>query len=144
VNKHPPSPNGEAVAAHATIALSGGEKMKTFIISTSLVLALTQVGLAEKDLDSANTITPACKHFMRAKTAQSETTLSMAEDEGICIGIIDGIDEAADNVCVPGKVTRGQMVLVVIKYIDERPQRMHERFSKLAYEALKAAWPCKP
>jgi hypothetical protein len=35
------------------------------------------------------------------------------------------------------------MVLVVVKYIDERPERMHERFTKLAYEALKAAWPCK-
>jgi Rap1a immunity proteins len=35
------------------------------------------------------------------------------------------------------------MILTVIKYIDARPQRMNERFAKLAYEALKAAWPCK-
>jgi hypothetical protein len=117
--------------------------MRAFIIGLSLVLALTQVGLAEQDLDSANYLLPACKHLVRAKTAQSETTLVMAEDEGICMGIIDGIDEAAEDVCIPAGVLRRQKVLVVIKYIDERPQRMHERFSKLAYEALKAAWSCK-
>jgi Rap1a immunity proteins len=32
---------------------------------------------------------------------------------------------------------------VVIKYIEARPERMHEQFGKLALEALTAAWPCK-
>jgi hypothetical protein len=40
-------------------------------------------------------------------------------------------------------VTVGQTVAVVIKYIEARPERMHEDFGKLAYEALTAAWPCK-
>jgi hypothetical protein len=34
-------------------------------------------------------------------------------------------------------------VAVVIKYIEARPERMHERFGDLALEALTAAWPCK-
>jgi Rap1a immunity proteins len=33
-------------------------------------------------------------------------------------------------------------VAVVIKYIEARPERMHEPFADLALEALKAAWPC--
>jgi Rap1a immunity proteins len=40
-------------------------------------------------------------------------------------------------------VTTVQSVAVVVKYIEARPQRMHEPFGKLALEALTAAWPCK-
>ena len=29
------------------------------------------------------------------------------------------------------------------RYIEARPQRMHEPFGKLAFEALTAPWPCK-
>jgi hypothetical protein len=34
-------------------------------------------------------------------------------------------------------------VAVVIKYIEARPERMHEQFGDLVFEALTAAWPCK-
>jgi hypothetical protein len=44
---------------------------------------------------------------------------------------------------VPDGVTNRQGVAVVVKYIEARPERMHERFSVLAIEALTAAWPCK-
>jgi hypothetical protein len=36
-------------------------------------------------------------------------------------------------------VTTGQAVAVVVKYIETRPERMHEDFGKLAIEGLKAA-----
>jgi hypothetical protein len=41
------------------------------------------------------------------------------------------------------EVTNDQAVAVVIKYIEARPERMHEPFGMLALEALTAAWPCK-
>jgi len=40
-------------------------------------------------------------------------------------------------------VTTVQSVAVVVKYIEARPERMHELFGVLALEALTAAWPCK-
>jgi Rap1a immunity proteins len=46
--------------------------------------------------------------------------------------------------CIPDEVTRGQVVRVVIKYIDQHPEQTHELFGFLAYDALKEAWPCKP
>jgi hypothetical protein len=39
-------------------------------------------------------------------------------------------------------VTQGQAVAVVVKYIEARPERMHESFGKLALLALVTAWPC--
>jgi len=38
--------------------------------------------------------------------------------------------------CPPNGVTTVQSVAVVVKYIEARPQRMHEPFGKLALEAL--------
>jgi uncharacterized protein (DUF433 family) len=40
-------------------------------------------------------------------------------------------------------VTTDQAVAVVVKYIEARPERMHEQFGDLTFEALTAAWPCK-
>jgi hypothetical protein len=45
--------------------------------------------------------------------------------------------------CTPEGVTQGQILQVVIQYIDAQPARMHEDFRKLALEAMNAAWPCK-
>jgi hypothetical protein len=120
--------------------------MRAFIIVASLVLALTQVGLAAISRTQAMAETLAgCENFMRDDPKDARP-LSFREGyrEGDCTGTIAGIEEAAEDICQPDGVTFDQEVLVVVKYIEERPQPMHERFSKLAYEALKAAWPCKP
>jgi hypothetical protein len=45
--------------------------------------------------------------------------------------------------CRPREIALGQLVRVVLKYIDIRPERMHEDFRVLAIEAMKTAWPCK-
>jgi hypothetical protein len=45
--------------------------------------------------------------------------------------------------CPPKGSTGGQAVRVVIKYIDSRPERLHEDFLDLAAEALRTAWPCR-
>jgi hypothetical protein len=45
--------------------------------------------------------------------------------------------------CVPKEVTVGQQIRVITAYIDARPNRLHEDFRELAWEALKDAWPCK-
>jgi hypothetical protein len=36
-----------------------------------------------------------------------------------------------------------EVVRVVVEYIHARPERMDERFTTLALEALRGAWPCK-
>jgi len=62
-----------------------------------------------------------------------------------CAGFIEGLAYGAGGThfCQPEGVTPRQAVAVIIKYIEARPERMHERFGDLAIEALTAAWPCK-
>ena len=58
------------------------------------------------------------------------------------MGKVDGLAYAscAD---IPRGVNYEQSVRVVIRYIEMRPQTMHESFNALALEALRAAWPCR-
>ena len=45
--------------------------------------------------------------------------------------------------CVPQGVTVRRGVAVLLKYLDQRPQRWHENFLDLAIEAYGATWPCR-
>ena len=45
--------------------------------------------------------------------------------------------------CPSDGVRTGQMVAVVVRWIEQRPQRWHENFKVLALLALHEAWPCK-
>jgi Ssp1 endopeptidase immunity protein Rap1a len=68
---------------------------------------------------------------------------------GVCAGTIEGLGYMASLLprekrpCPPPSVTNGQVVRVVVAYIERRPQRMHENFKELTLEALHDAWPCR-
>jgi Rap1a immunity proteins len=50
----------------------------------------------------------------------------------------------SSGLCVPVGVSAQQAVRVVVEYIDRQSTaRMNEDMRLLAFEALKAAWPCK-
>jgi hypothetical protein len=44
---------------------------------------------------------------------------------------------------VPKKATNQQMARVIVRYVEARPEKMHEAFMLLAFEALHEAWPCR-
>ena len=116
---------------------------------TALTITPTTAG-AQEDRDSANHLMPGCQ------AALNNTAHDLA---AYCMGIVDGIAYTAalsspddivlhpwgKNKClsIPSEVTIFQMARVVVAYIEERPQRMHESFYGLAIEALHDAWPCR-
>jgi hypothetical protein len=112
------------------------------VIVAALMLSGGPVS-AEKDTTSANYVMRGCRGFLTDEGTHTEPFL-----EGWCAGIVHAALNylAGDNGnhCPPNGVTVGQSVRVVVRYIDARPARMHEDFKKLALEAMKAAWPCKP
>lgn len=94
---------------------------------------------AEEDTDSANYLTRGCRGFLAGKQGSAVDILVQGE----CFGQTLGIAFASPYVCRQQGVTYEQLLLVVVKYIDSQPARLHERFDKLALEALRVAWPCK-
>jgi hypothetical protein len=84
---------------------------------------------------------PGCHHFLQPDTPPTDAKVYLIA--ATCVGLVEGLAYARPGICTPPNVTRGQAVRVVVKYIDDRPQRLHEDFRELALEALRAAWPCK-
>lgn len=46
--------------------------------------------------------------------------------------------------CLPDGVTQGQVAKVVVKYMDDHPEKLHLRAEILVINSLIAAFPCTP
>jgi hypothetical protein len=127
--------------------------MRTIIMCAALALTITTAGAAEEDTNSANYIQPGCK---KLPTASDSTrggvygTVEQVFEAGDCMGRVSAAvalravrDDQHGCTVIPRSATKSQAVRVVVRYIEARPQRMHEPFVGLVMEALHDAWPCK-
>jgi hypothetical protein len=138
-----------ARSTHAKLVDRLGEgKVRTFIISASLVLALL-TGPASAAVDTANEVMPGCRSLLEKVRTKPHFNAdkSYNKEEEPCFLSLAAADVyalAEHDVCIPKGVTTGQKIAVVVKYIDEHPEDMHLKFKLLVHEALLKAWPCKP
>jgi hypothetical protein len=140
--------------------------MKWMLLGALTALTVTAAPGAEVNINSANYMLPNCRDFVNNKSPSGNLT-----GQGACAGTIDTLvfmgtilkislepdgwlaesvrrglaEDIRQSMCldIPRGVTGGQLIRVVIAYIDARPARMHEPFKGLALEALLKAWPCK-
>jgi hypothetical protein len=119
-------------------------RITSIIIGGALALTVTAANAA--DDQSANFVMPGCRAAI-ANALPSQAGLAF--HAGLCMGLVIGIRAATykrtDNLCadVPNGVTNEQLVRVVVRYIEMRPQDMHQPFIGLAMLAMVAAWPCR-
>jgi Rap1a immunity proteins len=137
--------------------------MRAFIISASLALALAQVGPAWAAGDNIAALVRGCRVYLGDLDDPHAR-----REEGECIGVVRGLTAAAltEGVdlamrqakgiyrksdpsplfCVPLNTANGEVVRVVIKYIDQHPPENTKGsdFALLALRALQEVWPCKP
>jgi hypothetical protein len=99
--------------------------------------------------NSAMSMKAGCEEFANKG---SNTNPTLIFNSGYCVGIIEGLMQKAQTpagvqvglpICGPATSTVGQAVLVVIKYMNDNPQELHESFMKVALHALVKTWPCK-
>jgi hypothetical protein len=116
---------------------------KRHAITIAAVIALLGqqgVAVAQSDVSSANYFMNGCRSFATKADARG------AFLHGSCVGRVATIFQFGRRyfgVCPPDGANVGQAVRVVILYIDQRPERLHELFLELALEALQQAWPCR-
>ena len=112
---------------------------KRHVIAAALVLfSQQQIALAQSPDASAKTMMPSCRDLMNAS---GRNGVGQAE----CLGIVRAMHYFARyyfGACSPERATVGQTLRVIVRYIDERPERLSERFEDLALEAILEAWPC--
>ncbi len=134
--------------------------MTTYKTISAVILfaavALSDYAVAQEDNDSFSYKTGAdyvqnCSGF--GDLLQAEPSLLMFLPQvmfcsGYTIGFMDGWtymdndDPKDDEICVPEKVTYLQMTKIVVKYIEEHPEREHEPVAILIPDALFDVFPC--
>jgi hypothetical protein len=115
--------------------------IRSLIIAGSVVLVQSFGGAASSAPPdrSANYYLPGC----RAITTNSQSVNQLFA-QGECIGIIEAV-ASMGPLCVPAGITFRQMTAVVVRWLDQHPERWNEDFMWLALDAMYAAWPwpCK-
>lgn len=97
--------------------------------------------MAADDTASANMTLPGCRPLPDDKN-RSYMFIDYVAAQATCTAQINAIVDTSDKVCPPDKSSYIQAQQVVVSYIDQRPTRLKERFTRLALEALVATWPC--
>ena len=70
------------------------------------------------------------------------TRVDVAFAAGFCMGIVEGAlwSLPRTDFCLPNDATTGQGLKVLVKYIDDHPEELHERTALLAAGAFVKAW----
>lgn len=63
---------------------------------------------------------------------------------GVLEGYESGVKPEKQLICLPAGISNGQIGLVVSKYLDTHPERLHTLSRFLVLDALHEAFPCKP
>jgi Rap1a immunity proteins len=102
----------------------------------SLLSSATAFGAQDNKAVSGNSLLEGCQ------AAVNEAS-SRQFQQGYCLGVIFTVGEMSPNVCPGNEVTALQSLRVVVKYMENHPESLHESFRALAIRALSAAFPCK-
>ena len=109
----------------------------------ALVVGMALPSLAQAQVSLINSGTKLLEQCSDWAKPDSEQTPSSYQASAFCSAYVAGVFDAMDNVCPPDGVTYGQMVRVVLKFLNDHPERLHEGRFRLVVDALRAAWPCK-
>lgn len=61
---------------------------------------------------------------------------------GVLDGYEIGVGPEKSLICLPDKVSRGQLTLVVAKYLEDRPEMLQNDPEYLVIDAISKAFPC--
>jgi Ssp1 endopeptidase immunity protein Rap1a len=116
------------------------------LIARVVLIAMVSNNFAnanDNDHQSAKSVLPACRSFI--KTPADEKFM-----QGYCAGLIEGLSFLSRGLppgefrsCIPNGVTISQMTTVVVRWLEQRPQRWNESFKGLALSAFHDEWPCQ-
>ncbi len=92
-----------------------------------------------------------CTGYLQAvndAAISAEVNIFIISKLGVTLAGPDKAREYAFNtfrgVCIPDKVPLLQLARVIVKWLHEHPERLHELISRLVKDAINDAFPCKP
>jgi hypothetical protein len=137
--------------------------LKAVAIGVALVLALVSAGVSAQTAGSGgqagvsgfgttgNELTQFC-HIENAFDRQAGSGAERMEDQlqdQACFGFLDAVASivtrepvAGWRACFPGGVTHGQLRDIILKFLDNHPEKLHLAAASLAAHAFAEAFPC--
>ena len=116
--------------------------MKSILILIVVLLgSLTTYGQGIEGPVDGKELLPMCK-VTAAYLSDGHTPQGNDFSEGYCLGLVTGVAETSDDVCSMG-VPSVQLVIAVVKFFDDHPDRLNLKNTTLVRQALIRAWPCK-
>ena len=96
----------------------------------------------QQDVTTGTWLLGSCQITVKATDDRTfqENDLESFRD-GFCRGMIEGVSKASPRVCLDD-VTYAQEVRIVLKYLQDHPEEIHQRNAILVDKALSRAFPC--
>lgn len=121
------------------------------LIKAALIIGL--VAASPYCIADGNELLRKCNATIQAADTSTKLAGKSHIDIGWCLGYFDGVRSSAhiyqtifkENqvYCIPESVENGQIIRVVIKYLNENPKDLHQHESLLTMAAIREAFPCQ-
>jgi hypothetical protein len=118
--------------------------MRKAAFATLFLVLLISLPRAAQAAGDGNAILPNCAAQVRAMDAPEGTSSWSDVSHGnYCLGMVRGVDGVDIDIAAPKDVTLGQLVRVVLLYMQTHPEELHKPDFVLVHEALHKAFPAK-
>lgn len=124
--------------------------MKTAIVVFAILFIIANQAMCDDKIVDGNLILEHCIKVQQFFEGRSSADSSKA---GICVGYIQGArdmhdvyqfaSKATPLFCIPSQVPNGQLVRILLKYLQSHPEKLHLNGGFLCSLAFVEAFPCK-
>jgi len=90
--------------------------------------------------NTGNWLLEGCRSQMQNKGASNPVQAEA------CIGGVRSVlvvGAANNDICAPQGMTEEQAIPIILRYVDAHPMKPGDMAGQVAYDALKAEWPCR-
>lgn len=125
-----------------------------FVFALTILFLSPYAFASTAELDG-NDLLHKCHYFFTEDGSRAKTNLDIL-DEGFCAGYLSGVTDIermwklvegksskASHYCMPEEVTNGQVLRILKKWLDDNPNKLHERADLIIHFALLEAFACK-
>jgi hypothetical protein len=120
--------------------------MKLLLPILVLLFILGDQTVVAQDKPDGNTLLRQCNAAVRRmdaiNTGRDPGNALEQRDAEYCLGYVNGFVDADERSCPPSPVTMQQYVRVVVKYLNDHPEKLHLGRAQLVGESLGNAFPC--
>ncbi|MDZ7734711.1 MAG: Rap1a/Tai family immunity protein [Gammaproteobacteria bacterium] len=122
-----------------------------FIIALVLNTSFIQDAASQSNILKGEDLLRSCEAWLHYEETSSEVDMQHGTS---CVLFIFGFREASDmyvalnkesmkwKLCVPSQVSTIQIIKIVVRYLNDRPNVLHMRSAPIVADALKREFPC--